>query len=360
MFFASYYDHYLDVFYKKNSTLATKSYHEQLKALEDDYFGVFASYTKYINRQDAEAQLIIPNCKPLQKTWAKENNVKFEEKNWRFDIPIAQVKKYKPDIFFLSSMFEYYGGFLEEVRKYVSNIFGWIACPIPYHVKIKQVDLLLTSVPAFVDNFRGQGVNAELLSQAFDADIFQRIPAGVERNIDFSFIGNLTRAHSRRVQMIERLFEKTPLQFFGTGLDLIPDKRNFFQKIISKRDIEKRSSEAVWGLEMYKTLYRSKITFNAHIDVSGNFAGNMRMYEATGMGTLLLTDGKDDEIKVFNEEEVVFYTSIEEAIEKVYHYLKNEDERKMIASKGQKKTFDKYNYEVNSAQMLSFFRKYCN
>ena len=40
---------------------------------------------------------------------------------------------------------------------------------------------------------------------------------------------------------------------------------------------------------MYKILGRSKISFNRHINTAENNANNMRLYEATGMGSLLLT-----------------------------------------------------------------------
>ena len=42
---------------------------------------------------------------------------------------------------------------------------------------------------------------------------------------------------------------------------------------------------------MYNILSRSKISFNRHINVAENNANNMRLYEATGMGSLLLTAG---------------------------------------------------------------------
>ena len=109
---------------------------------------------------------------------------------------------------------------------------------------------------------------------------------------------------------------------------------------------------------MYRALRRSKITFNAHIDVSGDFAGNMRMYEATGMGALVLTDGKVDKNKTFSEDEVVYYDSIDDAVDKVNYYLSNEDELIAVANKGQQATITKYNFEANTIRMLEHFKKY--
>ena len=50
----------------------------------------------------------------------------------------------------------------------------------------------------------------------------------------------------------------------------------------------------VWGLDMYRALARSKITINRHINVAENNANNMRLFEATGTGSLLITDRKDN------------------------------------------------------------------
>jgi spore maturation protein CgeB len=82
------------------------------------------------------------------------------------------------------------------------------------------------------------------------------------------------------------------------------------------------------------------------------------MYEATGMGTLVLTDGKYATVRNFNDEEVVYYDTAEEAIEKVNYYLLHEDQRAAIATKGQQKTLTEYNYQVSSQQLMAWFNQY--
>jgi hypothetical protein len=360
IFFCSYYDAYLSAFYKKNNGLEKHSYQQQMTELKNDYFGHWASYTDYFVKLGADAELIIPNCKPLQIAWAKENNSAYNERDWNFSIPLAQVKKAKPDIFYISSMFEYYNGFLEEVKKYVRHIFGWINCAIPRGLKLNNIELLLTAVPHFVENFRNNGIKSEMLKSAFDPAILGALGPCPRQDIDFSFIGSLTTAHSNRVKMIKKLMDQTGLQFFGTGIHLIPDERNFLQRLFSKNTYEQREMGEVWGLDMYRTLQRSKITFNAHIDISREFIGNMRMYEATGAGTLLLTDGKNAPLKNFSEDEVVYYNTIDDAIEKANYYLHHEEERLAIAKRGQQRTLNDYNYEISSRQLLRYFKQYLN
>jgi len=66
---------------------------------------------------------------------------------------------------------------------------------------------------------------------------------------------------------------------------------------------------------------QSKMTFNSHIDCAEQFAGNMRLFEATGMGACLITDSKSNLPEMFEPDvEVVTYRSAERVVEKVRFY----------------------------------------
>ena len=43
-------------------------------------------------------------------------------------------------------------------------------------------------------------------------------------------------------------------------------------------------------MDYYRKLAEAKIVLNVHIDSAGDYSGNMRMFEATGVGTYLITD----------------------------------------------------------------------
>ncbi len=361
IYFATYYADYLKNFYGNRPHLVEAPYQEQLKALMNDFFGVFGAYTHHANLLGAEAHLIIANAKPLQQAWAKENNVPFDETHWEFTIPIAQAKQIQPDVFFIGSMFQYYGEFLEAIKPTTKKIYGWISCPIPEGKEPTQLSLVLTSLPSYVDKFRATGYQAELLPAAFDTSILaglqQYAPA---QDIPFSFVGSLSGSHTKRIELVNYLFQKTPLEIFGLGTEniAIQDRRNFLFKRLFTHPTRHRLHEAVWGLEMFRTLQRSKITFNAHIDIAGEYAVNMRMYEATGVGTLLLTDGKQSKYRLFDDHEVVYYDSPEDAVEKALYYLQHDAERQEIAKNGQRKTLTQYSYAENMKLMLAYFQQY--
>jgi hypothetical protein len=94
---------------------------------------------------------------------------------------------------------------------------------------------------------------------------------------------------------------------------------------------------SIFGLEMYCVQAGFKICLNAHGPSA--YASNQRLYEATGVGTCLLTDWKDNLPDLFDpDREVVTYRSPEEAIEKIRYLLDHDDERRAIAQAGQRRT----------------------
>lgn len=95
---------------------------------------------------------------------------------------------------------------------------------------------------------------------------------------------------------------------------------------------------------MYEILYRSKIVVNHHGDVAP-YANNLRLFEATGTGALLLTDWKENLREMFEPgKEVATYRGPEECIEAVSYYLEHEDARASIAHAGQQRTLRDHSY----------------
>lgn len=364
LFFATYYDPYLSSFYQKNPDLSAKPYREQLDCLISDFFGAFGSYTLECRTQGHEAELIIANCEPLQRQWAKEQKIFFDERNWRFSIPIEQCKVFRPDIFFIGSMFEYYGDFLAEIQSYAKSIFGWISCPMPSGIFHKSHPrLILSSSPHYVDQFRQSGLKSELLPAFFDNRILDAVAREREKDkradtiYDFTFVGGVTRAHKSRAAAIKKLAKKTSIKLFGYGYEGAFHFSRRFRPAIFPNYVQRAYLGESWGLEMYRVLKNSLITFNSHGEIAEGYGVNMRMYEATGSGALLLTDGKGRN-QLFNDNEVVYYENINEAIEKVNYFLANPAARIQIAAAGQKRTLSEYNAPNTVHQMLSFFQEY--
>ena len=110
---------------------------------------------------------------------------------------------------------------------------------------------------------------------------------------------------------------------------------------------------------MYQILYNSKMTLNHHIDVAECWANNMRLFEATGVGALLITDWKVNLHEMFEpQKEVVAYRTPEECVELIQYYLENDKERQKIACAGQQRTLREHTYQKRVQELVNVIHKY--
>ncbi len=124
------------------------------------------------------------------------------------------------------------------------------------------------------------------------------------------------------------------------------------------RIILKRYNGEAWGLNMYNILKRSLITFNIHEGLLNGNVGNMRMFEATGVGTMILNDEGKNLSSLFEVgKEIEVYHSIPEAIEKVTYYTTHPEKAIEIGKNAQLRTLKDYNYENYSKMLLNFIHK---
>ena len=364
IFISTLYEQHLKNHYNKYPNNEKLSYQEQLKHLLNTSLPNITYFAIPFNNIGEEAIPIISNAKPLQTAWAKENNIIIDE-NWQFAIAIEQIKKYKPDILFIPSTFQYYGHFIKEIKSYTKTIIAYISCPMPDNTDYTGIDCILTILPNLIDKYHKLGLASEQLHYAFAKQILSQLETNVEANIDISFIGSLMpTTHSKRIRYLNFIVSNIPIKIWGYGLE----KRYYrwYQRIIRKfypnafiSPIEKYYLGELWGIDMYSTLQNSKIVFNAHIDMAEEYIGSTRMYEVTGIGSLLLSENGRNIKELFEpDKEIITYSSEEELLEKVKYYLDNEEKRKEIALAGQKRTLKEHTFEKRAVQLAEIFKKY--
>src|SRR5262249_18735062 len=119
-----------------------------------------------------------------------------------------------------------------------------------------------------------------------------------------------------------------------------------------------RNRGTAWGLAMYQLLQRSKITLNHHINMAESYANNMRLYEATGVGTCLVTDWKPNLGEMFEPgKEVAAYRSPQECRDLINYYLAHDAEREALARAGQQRTLRDHTYERRMQELVELVRK---
>jgi spore maturation protein CgeB len=192
------------------------------------------------------------------------------------------------------------------------------------------------------------GVASEYFRIGFDTRVLERL-GSVEKDIDASFVGGISRHHGNAIPLLEYVAANSPVQFFGYGA----------QSLDSASPIRARHNGEVWGMDMYRALARSRVTLNRHIGVAENYANNMRLYEATGVGTLIVTDLKDNLGELFEiGKEIVTYTRPEEAAEQIRYYLAHRAEGEAIARAGQARTLKDHTYERRMEELIPILERH--
>ena len=145
------------------------------------------------------------------------------------------------------------------------------------------------------------------------------------------------------MKWLEHVCREIPVQVWGQGIDSLPEDSS----------IRKAYRGPAWGIDMFRILGRSRISLNHHIEISGPYANNMRLYETTGVGTLLLTDWKQNLAEMFEPgAEVAVYRTPAECVETIGYYLNEEAERNRTARAGQERTLRDHTYRQRMAQLV--------
>jgi len=358
--FWKYYDAYVRSFYERYPHAASQPYALQLDTLLDDCFNWPSSVARRLRDAGHDVQFIIANAQPLQRAWANEHGIAFPP-DWPFSLPLRQVEAGRPDVLWINSAYQYFGEYLHKLKPLTRKLFGWIAAAVPPGLDLSPFDCILTSHPNIAEGFRRQSVPAEILLPAFEPKVLDHLGSATQ-DIEVSFIGGLTRDHSQREEVLKTLCQQTPIQLWGYGFGPGPvtGVRSFLRRarfaLFPDRELGRRYRGQAWGLDMYRLLQRSRMTVNIHVDVAGGLAGNIRMFEATGMGTLLLNERAANLQTMFEpESEVVTYGSTDELAEKIQYYLAHDAERQQIAATGQRRTRKDHTTARRSQELLSIF-----
>jgi spore maturation protein CgeB len=355
--------------YTQHPRLEERSYKEQMRIRTESLFGDLYHCIDNLEKLGHEASGLCVNNEYMQKAWAREHGLRLsgdwrwafrlrrgivpwlsrvKARRWFYDILAAQIKYYKPDVLLNQAMDAISTRFLQEMKPYVRVLVGQIAAPIPPGERWGVHDMVLSSLPNVVAYFRSTGVPSELNRLAFDPAVLSRLPPG-EPELDVSFVGSFHPAHDTRIAWLEHLCSRLEMKVWANGVE----------RLRHDSPIRSRYVGTAWGVEMYQIFHTSKMTLNHHIEIAGPYANNLRLYEATGVGTLLLTDWKENLHEIFIPgKEVVAYRSPEECAELIHYYLTHEEERQAIAAAGQQRTLREHTSYQRMQELVDIVPRY--
>lgn len=321
----TYYQPVIDYIYQSNPTLFKKSPRVQKDRLLAQAFGTADFYSKNLISLGHQAQDFILNTTSG-------------------DVFLSQMKIFRPDIVYCQNLSIPGSKLLKQISPKPRLIVGQVASPTNFDKGyLSGFDLIITSFPHYVERFRKLGVASEYLPLAFEHTLLSRLPLQ-EKKYDTVFIGNNFPHHKPARLIFKHLTAKTDFNIWGLNWEDFGKSYHL---------------EPVWGLPMFKIYQRAKIAVNRHIDAAENFANNMRLFEVTGVGTMLITDFKENLGELFEiGKEIETYKTKEELVDKIKYYLENESAREKIAHGGQKRTLKNHTYRRRIKDLVKILQKY--
>lgn len=364
----SQYDRYLSGFYKVHNDIDKLSYNELFSLLTNDCFAEANFIHSNLKKLGMESKVIFYNNRNLQNKW----NPGHKDMS-HFEILLSQIKEFSPDIIMISDV----SGFTKEetamMKESIPNKekklvgFHFTILDDAFKKNVYLYDQIYTGSKYLVKCMRNIGIPAFLLRHAFEPGIIDRLPK-VERKNEVCFAGSIFRGkdmHDNRLEMLNMLsVSKVPYVFYGniygqtqvdSSLEISEEDKKYLNII---NDIGKVMKPDLYGIAYYSALNQYNICLNLHGLCAGSGTGNARMYEATGIGSCLLTDYRDENLELFDVgNEIVVYESFEDMVEKAKWLLGNPEKAKQIAHAGQKRTLADYTYKNKAEQLNEYIQE---
>jgi spore maturation protein CgeB len=349
------YPAFLDAHYASHPGLESAGYDEQWRSLMGTFFGTADSYSHHLAELGHVAHEFVVNAEPLQRAWAREHGIAgrrgvrpFLRRGRVLELVLAQAESFAPDVIYVQNLSVLAPSVLRALRGHSRLLVGQIASELPPAAQLEPFDLILTSFPHFVERFRSFGVTGEYLRIGFDQRVLEHVETRPE--LGAVFAGSFGRSqHDRGNAILAEAAGRSTIDFWGRGYEDWP----------AGSPVRRRYHGEAWGLDMYRVLATARISLNRHIDVAETYANNMRLYESTGVGSLLLTDAKRNLGELFEVgAEVVAYADADDLVRKIDHYTSHEDERRAIAAAGQRRTLAEHTYAQRMRDLVGILARH--
>jgi spore maturation protein CgeB len=336
-------------------------YSSLVAELESQNFGSGAMNRPGLEGLGHKVEVVFANAQKLQVAWqGKSGGNSASSVSWRYwqlisripiigqlihfrsqksQILLKQVSELSPDVVFCLNINFLTNRFVKRIKSLGAVVVGQIASPLPPLNFYKSYDHIFSAHPGQVEHFRKVGVSSSWLPLAFDKSQLEPFDqtGWPERTRDLTFVGTFGRHQRNTGPLLKAISKEIPTLQIFTFSNLKPLKRLGLVSFFKGR---------AWGPEMYKILAESKIVINRHGPVADGYSVNFRMFEATGMGALLITEQGKNTSDLFEPgKEVLTYASVSEAVQVLKTALADFDKYESVAAAGQRRTLTEHTYE---------------
>lgn len=363
----------LNSFVEKYPNLDSLKYKNTLRMLHAERYSVSNFYSMYLKKLNYQCIEIISNAKFLQNKWLQEYG---KNKEINTDVLLQQITYYKPNVLYIGNADLCSKSFIDSVKKIknIKLIIGYHCAPFndKIYKNLLNVDAVVTCTEGYQKQLNSLTRKKVLyLPHAFHGAKETKLAS---RAIDIAFIGSIfigDKLHNNRIDLIYKIlnnFDNTYVaihfsKFFLAKYLLFIIKSFGSISIIKNFHLLYKlfyiylfAKKPIFGKNMYTIFAKTKIVVNTHIEDT-KYAGNMRMFEATGSGCLLLSDKKKGYEKLFKlGKEIVLYENTKDLIDKCKFFLEKKKYLSNIAKNGFQKTSNRHTY-LDRAKKINVFIK---
>jgi glycosyl transferase family 1 len=291
----------------------------------------------------------------LQGLWATERGLRTDNLE---QILLAQIEHHRTEVFYNVDPMRYGSAFVKKLPGSVKKTICWRAAP-SRNADFSSYDLVVCNFPSILESWRQKGCNTAYFFPAHDPAM-DAYAASRRDDLDLIFIGGFSRHHVKRnaalkaVASIPGVRARVHLEDsrFTRLVNLLP----FIPGLDSYRpspEVRKISAGPLYGRDFYAALAGARIVFNGAVDMAGGDRGNMRCFEATGCGAVLLTDSGRYPEGFVDGETMVTYSSVDEIPDLIKGLIEDVPWANSIAKAGCAMVKERYSKERQWATFLN-------
>ena len=284
----------------------------------------------------------------LQMLWAKENGLR--TKNLE-QILLAQIEQHRTEVFYNLDPIRYGSEFVAKLPGCVKKSIGWRAAPSG-SADLTKYDLIVCNFPSILDSWRQKGCRVAYFFPAHDP-VMDAYAEARSDELDLIFIGGFSRHHVKRSQALRAAaltpgvrarfhLEDSRLTRLANFLPPVPGLHSYRHP----DEIREIRAGPLYGLDAYAAIAKSRIVFNGAVDMAGEDRGNMRCFEATGGGAVLLTDAGRYPEGFVDGETMLEYSSPEQIPELINRLMRDETLARSIAQAGCAMVRERYSKQL--------------
>lgn len=411
-----HYQKAIESIYDQTPFLKEQTYQHQQAAFFSRFIGYGNSLVESLAQFGYETYSILYDVKPLQIQWALEQKIDVDEQNWQEQIVFKQIETIRPDILFFQDILVFSPSIFAGLKKnfsFLKKVIIFRGYPESHQTLLnvlRTADLVLVGSPTMQYTCTRQNIPSFLFYHYFDPRVLNACSLGVKK-FPLTFLGTSGFGygwnHWKRYALLQSLLEsenlicwldepvlkKNPSRLFQslkvageTVSSLLPEKilkswyenhewpnwvqKNAFnalarkksghQKLFTQRlqdQFPEKCYPGLFGIPMYQQLAFSDMTLNQHTFAAFHTVDNIRLFQATGMKTCLVTDdGVNLKDLFIPDEEVIAFSSIEECREKLQFLYSRPVFRDSIATKGHQRTLRDHTAVQRAVQLIDHMK----